>query len=90
MDKSGEPYKYTGHGDCHFVSRDMHKSLLATCRCGREKTGVHNTKCLSRPKNVYLPDLEIRRKEDVQQSNTRFKGEKVKLPLPGLSSGKMS
>jgi hypothetical protein len=84
----GEPYKYTGHGDGHFVSREMHKALLGTCRCGRERNGVHISRCLSRPKNFYLPDLETGKKSDVEPDDTRFKGERVKLPLPELSSGK--
>lgn len=40
------PYVFTGHGESYFVSKDMYKSYMATCRCGRDKCGTHLVNCL--------------------------------------------
>jgi hypothetical protein len=80
------PYNYSGHGESYFVSKDMYKSLLGTCRCGRKKSGIHIVKCLQKPKNDYLPNEENQTKQkDLDCAN--FKGEKINTPTPGLSSG---
>uniref|UniRef100_A0A182NKE1 Uncharacterized protein n=1 Tax=Anopheles dirus TaxID=7168 RepID=A0A182NKE1_9DIPT len=45
--------EYDGHGESFFVSRQMFKTLLDTCRCGRKRTNTHALKCLQKPKNTY-------------------------------------
>ncbi|XP_030386059.1 uncharacterized protein LOC115632909 [Scaptodrosophila lebanonensis] len=47
------PFEHNNEGDSYFVSPDMHKSLVATCRCGRPRRGTHMAKCLQRSINPY-------------------------------------
>ncbi|XP_017842336.1 uncharacterized protein LOC108599788 [Drosophila busckii] len=41
-------YKHDGKGEAHFISAEMHKNLVETCRCGRPRRGLHMGKCLQR------------------------------------------
>lgn len=51
------PSSYTGSGESFFITKDMYESLVATCRCGRPKTGGHVVKCLQ--KGQYRNHLEL-------------------------------
>ncbi|KAH8303857.1 hypothetical protein KR018_012339, partial [Drosophila ironensis] len=42
------PIEHTNQGDSRFVSAEMYKNLLAVCRCGRSREGLHMGKCLQR------------------------------------------
>ncbi|KAI8120906.1 hypothetical protein CVS40_8004 [Lucilia cuprina] len=48
------PFNYSNEGDSYFVSPEMHKSLVAVCRCGRPRSGLHLIKCLQTQQNKYL------------------------------------
>lgn len=71
------PYKHDGQGDSLFVSPEMHKSLVETCRCGRPRRGIHMEKCLQRALNPHLhdsPDEEVK---------------KDPIPMPSTSNCKL-
>uniref|UniRef100_A0A182TZB0 SH3 domain-containing protein n=1 Tax=Anopheles melas TaxID=34690 RepID=A0A182TZB0_9DIPT len=71
--------EYDGHGESFFVSKQMFKTLLDTCRCGRKRTNTHALKCLQKPKNTYEKtddeeedeELEKQRKQQQQQREGR-------------------
>ncbi|EDO63783.1 AGAP006033-PA [Anopheles gambiae str. PEST] len=71
--------EYDGHGESFFVSKQMFKTLLDTCRCGRKRTNTHALKCLQKPKNTYEKtddeeedeELEKQRKQRKQQLEGR-------------------
>ncbi|KAH8232719.1 hypothetical protein KR038_001674, partial [Drosophila bunnanda] len=42
------PILHNNEGESRFVSPEMHKNLLAVCRCGRSRQGAHMGKCLQR------------------------------------------
>lgn len=52
--RSVSPYTFTGQGESFFVSKDMYKSYMATCRCGRDKCGTHLVNCLKTCTNDRL------------------------------------
>lgn len=74
------PYKYTNHGDSYFVSKNMYKVLMETCRCGREKTNGHILKCLQKQTESHM----IKR-DDNENNNCNIDIEK----MPPTSSGKL-
>ncbi|XP_055611336.1 uncharacterized protein LOC129757946 [Uranotaenia lowii] len=59
-------HEYDGHGESHFVSKQMFKTLIDTCRCGRKKvTNMHALKCLQKSKSTYeKTDDEDEEQED--------------------------
>lgn len=73
--------EYDGHGESFFVSKQMFKTLLDTCRCGRKRTNTHALKCLQKPKNTYEKtddeeedeELEKQRKQQQQREGRRAK-----------------
>ncbi|XP_058053336.1 uncharacterized protein LOC131205307 [Anopheles bellator] len=93
--------EYDGHGESFFVSRQMFKTLLDTCRCGRKRTNTHALKCLQKPKNTYeKTDDEDEDEEVVKHSGADSKRCRKGVPsrektvvssyipkVPTLSSG---
>ncbi|XP_055529738.1 uncharacterized protein LOC129721324 [Wyeomyia smithii] len=84
--------EYDGHGESYFLSKQMFKTLLDTCRCGRKKVAnVHALKCLEKPKSIYEKTddeeeeeakQEPAKKDDSGENNTSY------IPkVPVLSSG---
>ncbi|KAL9901671.1 uncharacterized protein ACN427_005912 [Glossina fuscipes fuscipes] len=59
------PYEYTGQGESYFVSCDMYKSLMSSCRCGEPRTGAHMLKCLQKQKNTFLHENEEEGNDEV-------------------------
>ncbi|XP_054733907.1 uncharacterized protein LOC129241540 [Anastrepha obliqua] len=47
------PFKYTGQGDSFFLSPNMYTAMLATCRCGRQRSETHILKCLQKTENKF-------------------------------------
>lgn len=45
------PFVYANEGDSYFVSPEMYQALVAVCRCGRPRRGLHLLKCLQNQKN---------------------------------------
>ncbi|XP_058124201.1 uncharacterized protein LOC131282036 [Anopheles ziemanni] len=69
--------EYDGHGDSFFVSRQMFKTLLETCRCGRKRTNTHALKCLQKPKNTYeKTDDEEEEEEELERQRKVVEGYK--------------
>lgn len=68
------PYEHNGQGDSLFVSPEMHKNLVETCRCGRPRRGIHMEKCLQRALNPHLHDEEVK---------------KDPIPMPSTSNCKL-
>ncbi|XP_053676584.1 uncharacterized protein LOC128726781 [Anopheles nili] len=66
--------EYDGHGESFFVSRQMFKTLLDTCRCGRKRTNTHALKCLQKPKNTYEKTDD--EEEDEEAERQRRKSER--------------
>ncbi|KFB44966.1 AGAP006033-PA-like protein [Anopheles sinensis] len=67
--------EYDGHGDSFFVSRQMFKTLLETCRCGRKRTNTHALKCLQKPKNTYeKTDDEEEEEEELERQRKVVEG----------------
>ncbi|KAH8379725.1 hypothetical protein KR009_006818, partial [Drosophila setifemur] len=50
------PNEHNNRGESCFVSPEMYKNLLAVCRCGRSRKGLHMGKCLQR---TVSPDYEM-------------------------------
>ncbi|XP_055621032.1 uncharacterized protein LOC129765159 [Toxorhynchites rutilus septentrionalis] len=86
-------HEYDGHGESYFVSKQMFKSLLDTCRCGRKKVAtMHALKCLQKPKSTYeKTDDEEEAEEDDQKAKAKdtqdANGSNYIPKVPVLSSG---
>ncbi|XP_058830083.1 uncharacterized protein LOC131689188 [Topomyia yanbarensis] len=84
-------HEYNGHGESFFVSNQMFKSLLDTCRCGRKKvTNMHALKCLEKPKSTYeKTDDENEESEQLfkQKDASNDKNNSYIPKVPTLSSG---
>lgn len=59
--------QHDNEGESRFVSPEMHKNLLAVCRCGRTRQGAHMGKCLQR---TLSPDYGRSATNDKTQDNT--------------------
>ncbi|KAH8315756.1 hypothetical protein KR067_000889, partial [Drosophila pandora] len=55
------PITHTNQGESRFVSPEMYKNLLAICRCGRSREGLHMGKCLQR---TVSPNYERARTQE--------------------------
>lgn len=76
------PYQYKNYGDSYFVSKDMYNNLMAICRCGRPKIGIHLTKCLQKERNKYINEIEL---EDSDLAvNKNITQSKSKIPATSL------
>uniref|UniRef100_A0A182LTK3 Uncharacterized protein n=1 Tax=Anopheles culicifacies TaxID=139723 RepID=A0A182LTK3_9DIPT len=63
--------EYDGHGESFFVSKQMFKTLLDTCRCGRKRTNTHALKCLQKPKNTYEKTDDEEEDEEIEKERKR-------------------
>jgi hypothetical protein len=83
-------YPYVGEGDSFFLSPQMFKNLVATCRCGRNKTNTHAIKCLRKTKNHYEKsdddDEEFNEDDKKKYGDLAEKSEFIPK-IPALSSG---
>ncbi|XP_053687140.1 uncharacterized protein LOC128736676 [Sabethes cyaneus] len=85
--------EYDGHGESYFLSRQMFKTLLDTCRCGRKKVAnMHALKCLEKPKTVYEKtddeeEEEDTKKDQVKKEKLEEKSTSYIPKVPTLSSG---
>uniref|UniRef100_A0A182JXH6 Uncharacterized protein n=1 Tax=Anopheles christyi TaxID=43041 RepID=A0A182JXH6_9DIPT len=68
--------EYDGHGESFFVSKQMFKTLLDTCRCGRKRTNTHALKCLQKPKNTYEKTDDEEEDEEIEKQRKRQGREK--------------
>ncbi|XP_058465886.1 uncharacterized protein LOC131439186 [Malaya genurostris] len=84
-------HEYNGHGESYFVSKQMFKHLLDTCRCGRKKvTNMHALKCLEKPKSTYekTDDEDEEDEHETEQKNVNNDKIGSYIPeVPTLSSG---
>ncbi|XP_065362435.1 uncharacterized protein LOC135955933 [Calliphora vicina] len=72
------PFNYSNEGDSYFVSSEMHKSLVAVCRCGRPRSDLHLLRCLQSQQNKYL----------LKHLNSNEENRVINLnKLPATSSG---
>ena len=91
--KNPELFQYTGEGESFFLSPQMFKNLLATCRCGRNKTNTHGLKCLRKTKNHYEKSDDD--EEEVDEDHKKKYGDLAEksdfIPkIPLLSSGMLN
>ncbi|KXJ73808.1 hypothetical protein RP20_CCG007061 [Aedes albopictus] len=84
-------HEYNGHGESYFVSKQMFKTLLDTCRCGRKKVcNLHALKCLQKPKSTYekTDDEEEEEEQDAGKDDASSDKSTNYIPkVPVLSSG---
>ncbi|XP_053665625.1 uncharacterized protein LOC128714769 [Anopheles marshallii] len=76
--------EYDGHGESFFVSKQMFKTLLDTCRCGRKRTNTHALKCLQKPKNTYEKTDDEEEDEEMEKQRKKREG---KRGMGGGSAG---
>ncbi|XP_052897774.1 uncharacterized protein LOC128304608 [Anopheles moucheti] len=70
--------EYDGHGESFFVSKQMFKTLLDTCRCGRKRTNTHALKCLQKPKNTYEKTDDEEEDEEMEKQRKKREGTRRK------------
>ncbi|XP_036337110.1 uncharacterized protein LOC118747229 [Rhagoletis pomonella] len=77
------PFKYTGQGDSYFLSPDMYNSLVAKCRCGRQRSETHILKCLQKTENIFNKAASSKAVEvnnaSMQEQNAKNEGKSVKV-----------
>ncbi|XP_049294675.1 uncharacterized protein LOC125769832 [Anopheles funestus] len=80
--------EYDGHGESFFVSRQMFKTLLDTCRCGRKRTNTHALKCLQKPKNTYEKTDDEEEDEEIEKQRKKKEGKRGGRSESGGSRGR--